>query len=179
MTLKYWLIAAALSAAVGASSAELYRWVDASGTVHYSDTPREGAEQIQLKPTNIIRSPRPTASSTTRNDSPPPPAGEEALLPYTAASIQSPSDGETLWNLGGELTVRVNIEPRLQPGHGVVILYNGRPVNSDPVVSSSITINNVYRGQHTVRAAIRDLDGNTLFDGQSVTFFVRQSTAGN
>lgn len=182
MTLKYWLITGALAIAATSAGAELYRWVDASGTVHYSDTPREGAEQITLRPTNVIRSQTPAPTGTgTRSESDPDESEEgeaEAMLPYTAVNIVSPTDDQTLWNIGGTLTVQIRVEPKLQNGHGVVLFYDGQPVNDEPVVSSSITIDNVYRGQHSVRASVKDLNGNTLFNGASVTFFVQQSTGG-
>ena len=178
MTLKLWLITGALAVATFPVGAQMYRWVDASGTVHYSDTPREGAEEIQLKPTNVIRSqtkPRTREDSGNQNL---PSEEESEPVEYTAVNIQSPTADQTLWNIGGTLTVRIQVEPKLQEGHGVVLFYDGRLVSPDPVVSSSITINNVYRGQHSVRAAVRDLDGNTVFNGSPVSFYVRQSTQG-
>src|SRR5579863_7149001 len=43
------LVALSLFALAGAvMSAVTYRWVDAQGVVHYSDTPHPGAEVIQL-----------------------------------------------------------------------------------------------------------------------------------
>lgn len=41
-------IGLALLMAAGASSANLYRWVDEQGVVHYSDQPRPGAEAVTL-----------------------------------------------------------------------------------------------------------------------------------
>ncbi|MFK8031728.1 MAG: DUF4124 domain-containing protein, partial [Gammaproteobacteria bacterium] len=64
MTLKHWLITGALAVAAIPAGAELYRWVDASGQVHYSDTPQEGAEKITLKPTNVIPGRRSSARSS-------------------------------------------------------------------------------------------------------------------
>ncbi len=182
MTLKHWLITGALAIASIPAGAELYRWVDANGTVHYSDTPREGAELITLKPTNVIPSRRPTPARTPVNvrsgEEGSEPSQEEVPVEYTAVTITSPTEDQTLWNLGGTLTVQIQVEPKLQNGHGVVLFYDGRPVNTDPVVSSSITIDNVFRGQHTVRASVKDLEGNTLFNGPGVSFMVQQSTGG-
>ncbi len=181
MILKHWLITSALAVAAIPAGAELYRWVDASGTVHYSDTPQEGAQKIVLKPTNVIRSRRSVApnnaSGSSGGETPGAEPGELGLpIPYTDVIVRSPSPDETLWNLGGTLVVQVQIKPALQVGHGVVLFYDGRQVNNEAVASTSITIDNVYRGQHTVRAAVKDQEGNTVFNGESVTFFVQQST---
>ncbi|MFK8032293.1 MAG: DUF4124 domain-containing protein [Gammaproteobacteria bacterium] len=179
MTLKHWLITGALAVTAIPAGAELYRWVDASGTVHYSDMPREGAEVIVLKPTNVIpgRPARRSRSSNRRltpsNDGTTEP---DVPLPYTAVTITSPSEDETVWNTGGTLNVQIGVEPFLQEGHGIVLVYDGRIVNDEPVRSTSITVNNVFRGQHSVRASIKDQEGNTVFDGGSVTFFVQQTS---
>ncbi len=42
-------IGAALLFAATAASAEMYRWVDSKGKVHYSDRPVQGAEQVEVK----------------------------------------------------------------------------------------------------------------------------------
>ena len=44
--------------AAGAAAAQAYRWVDENGVVHYSDRPREGAEQIFLPQQNQRPQPR-------------------------------------------------------------------------------------------------------------------------
>lgn len=33
-----------------ASSAEIYRWTDANGQVHFGEQPREGAQQVEVRP---------------------------------------------------------------------------------------------------------------------------------
>ncbi|MDH4569244.1 DUF4124 domain-containing protein [Pseudomonas sp. BN414] len=37
------------------AGAEIYRWTDAQGQVHFSETPREGAEPVSVKPQVIER----------------------------------------------------------------------------------------------------------------------------
>ncbi|MGK8707709.1 DUF4124 domain-containing protein [Metapseudomonas otitidis] len=32
------------------ASAEIYRWTDANGQVHFSEQPREGAQQVEVRP---------------------------------------------------------------------------------------------------------------------------------
>ena len=38
-----------LAAAAGSPAAAVYRWVDAEGQVHYSDTPQRNAERIEIE----------------------------------------------------------------------------------------------------------------------------------
>lgn len=37
------------------AGAQIYRWTDAQGRVHFSETPREGAESVSVKPQVIER----------------------------------------------------------------------------------------------------------------------------
>ncbi|MDH4869219.1 DUF4124 domain-containing protein [Pseudomonas sp. BN515] len=37
------------------AGAEIYRWTDAQGQVHFSETPREGAEVVSVKPQVVER----------------------------------------------------------------------------------------------------------------------------
>ncbi|BAN50375.1 DUF4124 domain-containing protein [Metapseudomonas resinovorans] len=37
------------------ANAQIYRWTDAEGRVHFSATPREGAEQVTVKPQVVDR----------------------------------------------------------------------------------------------------------------------------
>lgn len=39
----------------GLAGAEIYRWTDASGQVHFSEKPAAGAEQIEVKPQVVER----------------------------------------------------------------------------------------------------------------------------
>ena len=50
LTTKAWLLAALLSGA-STATAEVYKWVDEDGRVHFGDRPQaEDAEAIELKP---------------------------------------------------------------------------------------------------------------------------------
>jgi glutaredoxin len=52
------LISAGLSLSTGAVSAEIYKYVDADGKIHFTDDPptESGAEKMRLHPTNTIES---------------------------------------------------------------------------------------------------------------------------
>jgi len=185
MTIKKYGLIVALLLALPAS-AELYRWVDAQGNVHYSDTPQAGAEQVELKRTNVIKSQRSATSrrsgSSRAADSADSADSEDGTAEpfegYQSAIITSPTVDQTLWNIGGQLTVSVSTEPGLQPDHGLVIYLDGKAIN-DPVASTSLTIGDVYRGTHSVRAAIMSADGKVLINGPTTTFHVRQSSIAN
>src|SRR6202158_6513900 len=63
-----------VAAVAGAQTTTTYRWVDAQGVVHYSDTPQPGAQVIQVPSAQTYRAP------------PPPPAAPAAATPDEPAS---------------------------------------------------------------------------------------------
>lgn len=156
------------------SAAALYRWVDADGIVHYSDTPRPGAQVITLQKTNVTRSLRPTdrpVENVEQND-----GEEQPFAGYSKAVINSPTAEETLWNTGGNINVSLSLEPDLQKGHRVMVYLDGRPVAQEPQTRTSFLIQNVFRGTHAVRATVYSQTGKVLHTTPTITFYVKQNT---
>ncbi len=165
-------LSVAVSAPVPAD--EIYRWVDGNGQVHYSDVPRDGAEQIELNPAQAfsapaVARPAPAASQT---------AAEPAEV-YAALEIVSPTQEETIWNTGGIITVSVSPEPALKPGHSLNIYYDGRLIAAKAPRATSVQLSEVYRGEHRISAEILDVNGRAVKQAQPVTFFYKQTSVRN
>lgn len=156
---------------VGAAAGELWRWVDERGIVHYSDRPHPGAERIELAPAQSYTAPE---LPPPRPAEPEPPRAPPVI--YSRLSIVSPEPGEVLWNIGGELNVQVDIEPQLRDGHELRVFLDGRPVERVPQAAEQFTIGEVYRGEHTLRAAIFDDQGRELRSSANITFYVQQTS---
>ena len=158
----------------GAVAAEVWRWVDENGVTHFSDRPHPGAEQVELAPAQTFTAPA----------LPPPrrPAPREAAEPapaYSRVTIVSPAAGEMLWNIGGELTVQVALEPQLISGHELRMFLDGNRVEGVPQGPVQFTIGEVWRGEHTLRAAIFDSGGRELASSEAITFYVQQTSIQN
>ena len=169
------------------SAAQTYRWVDEDGVVHYSDAPNPASEnpeadRIDIPEPNVIQSTRPapvpsSSTSAAPAEATPPGAEEnEADFSYRSVRIIAPIEGSTLWNIGGTLTVSMQVSPALRPDHGYVLYLDGELFQRTPVQGSSITIDDVYRGEHTLRAAVHSSTGAELISSEPVTFYVRQTT---
>lgn len=153
----------------------IYRWVDDNGVVHFSDTPREGAEEVELAPVQTFSAPAKRRSPAAEAAAQPEPAGEL----YDSFEIVSPTEEETIWNTGGVITVSVSPQPALQPGHSLAIYYNGQQINEDQPRATSVQLSEVYRGTHTISAEIRSASGSVLKRAEPVSFFYKQTAAGN
>jgi hypothetical protein len=159
------------AAALG--GAEVFRWVDAEGQVHYSDRPSEGADRVVLDIVPPSSSPAVASSTPGRTPSK---AGNETAPGYEALTIQAPRQDETLWNIEGRLDVAVAPQPALQAGHRIQLLLDGQTAAElEPGVTRA-RLPDVYRGQHTLLARIQDEFGTTLKQSDPVSFYVQQGT---
>jgi len=166
------LIAAITLAAAGAVYAQAYRWVDASGVTHYSDRPQPGAVRIDLPKSpgqrTIVTRPAPGDSAQPTQAVP-----AEVDLGYQSLSVATPGAEETLWNIGGTLSVSLSLEPGLQPGHRVRAYFDGEP---QLVSGTSFEITEVYRGVHNIQVEVIDQAGQLQIRSQTNRFYVQQNT---
>jgi hypothetical protein len=160
--------------AAGAVLAQAYKWVDEDGVVHFSDRPREGAEEVEL-PEAPRRPPPPPP--TTRQAAAGQAAGEaapeEQPFRYESLTIGSPLAEETLWNIEGVLNVQLNLQPALQSGHRIRVYFDGEP---RMVNRTSFQIDEVYRGVHNIQAEVIDEAGTLMIRSMPNRFYVQQNT---
>ena len=174
--MEYRLILSAvglLLAAAAMASGEAYRWVDEDGVVHFSDVPREGAERIVIQEANVART-RPAATRRARSETDSEPAEPAAPFRYESIEVVSPAAEETLWNIEGVLTVSVALTPALQPGHQVRVYFDGEEHTT--TASTSVQIDEVWRGVHNIQAEVIDDTGQLMIRSQPNRFYVQQNT---
>jgi hypothetical protein len=159
-----------------AMAVPVWTWVDESGQRHYSDRPVEGATQIEIgtSQTFSVEASEPIApAGGSRSDQETDPGA-----PYTVLDVISPEPEETLWNTGGEITLELAVSPALRAAHTIGVIYDGQRLEPS-ARSLSITITEVYRGEHTIQAVIADADGQELMRSRPVTFYVQQTSIQN
>jgi len=157
------------------TAAEVYRWVDEKGEVHFSDLPHEGAEAVTLPEAQTFSAPAPQQR---RRNSDAQDAGEEDAV-YSSVSIVNPTPGEVLWSTGGLVSVSVSTQPKLRRGHILTVYLDGQQVASLTGNSRQTELTDVYRGEHTLRADVRDAGGRVVAKGNSVAFTVKQTSTQN
>lgn len=160
--------------AAASVSADAYTWTDENGLVHYSDRPHPGAKRITLDEFRGSR-PQPTA----RKRASVRPLATEGLtmatpFSYDSLDVASPAAEETLWNIGGTLTVSLTLSPGLQQGHQVRVYFDGKP---QMVSGTSFQLENVHRGVHNLQAEVIDETGTLMIRSRPNRFYVQQSSA--
>ncbi len=175
-----WILALAASAVF---ATDTYRWVDDDGVIHYSDTPREGAEVVNIRPAQGFKPPSPTVPAAVFEDSDDEAGGgaddtDDAATEYTV-ELARPQQEETLWNLEGQLDVSLNVRPRLKRGDRIRVFLNGEEIKGTPGRNTSFTVSEVWKGAHTLRAGVYDSSGRELAMSDTVRFYVQQTSTQN
>lgn len=151
-----------------------WTWVDKAGERHYADRPVPGATRIDLHEAQAIGVQSGSASAPA-----PSTAADASSAPkakaYTQFNVLSPSQQQTLWNIGGTLNVSVQLTPALQPGHHLDAYLDGKLINVG-ATSPQFSLPNVYRGVHTLQAVIVDSNGEEVLRSLAVTFYVQQTS---
>ena len=163
----------ALTCTLGAGSAiatTLYKWVDAQGVVHYSDTPQPGAQKIQVQAAQTYSAPKParippTPSTTSKStDATAAGAYQCQLLAPTAEQAYFDPDA---------VQIAVAVTPALTGSDRLVVTVDGTPVPVSP--SGQAMVPSPERGAHTISASVQGADGSTTCS-TSVTFNVQRTT---
>jgi hypothetical protein len=155
--------------------ADVWRWVDEDGVVHFSDTPVEGAERIDVSESSRTTGARVFTPAPRAAEEQQPAAGPEQEFRYESLSVVSPGPEETLWNIEGILSVSLAVTPGLQPGHQVRVYFDGTP---RMVNSTNFTIDEVWRGVHNIQAEVLDATGKLMIRSETNRFYVQQNTVG-
>lgn len=142
--------------------AGIYKWVDDKGNVHYSDKEQKGAEEVNL-PAAVTYTPTTTGAAASGK------AETEKKLGYTEMSIVQPKMNETIRSNNGDVQVGIDLKPGLVTGDGITLYLDGKEVIKG-VAQTSVTLQNLDRGSHTLRATIFDRNGTAVISSKSIIF---------
>ena len=151
------------------AAATLYKWVDADGVVHYSDTPHAGAEQIQITGAQTYHNtPVPAAPSPAAPATALPPAGAAYTCVITApardAALYAPESVE----------VSVQSIPALREGDTFSVLVDGQALSPVSADGQQFLMGSPERGTHTISAQVRGGDGSVLCNAAPISFSVQR-----
>jgi Domain of unknown function (DUF4124) len=165
---SFLLVAFALPAmVVPAIAAEAWRWKDAQGVIHYSDTPVPGAERVALPATpnvGTVATPAPT----------PPPAIPEPFK-YSECVVLAPGNDQ-IFNAVSSVTASIRIAPPLQQDHRIQVVLDNNVYAAWPARMLTFKIDNLNRGTHTLVVNVVDASRKSLCAGPPISFHVRQPT---
>jgi len=155
--------------------AQVYKVVDENGNVTFTDRPpADGSKPIKLEPLSVIEAPTyEKAPEATEEEG----AEKEMSLRYMRKvyrdfAIISPTQEESVWKPDGPITVAWSARTELQPGMKVTLYLDGtmHSTTAQPMVPLS----GLDRGEHTLKAELKDSKNRVVATAETVTFFVRQ-----
>ena len=146
----------------------VYRWVEPDGTVTFTDQSRPGAEKIEIQAPQTVPPPEAVRKALRANSERAEPAASGAA--YTQFAIVSPSDDEAVRSNNGDVNIALSLEPALHADHAIVVSMDGQAIGKGS--STSLQLENLPRGTHTVQATVVDAAGTEIIRTDTVSFHV-------
>ncbi len=160
------------------ASAGVYKWVDESGNVNYSDRPVEQAEDVHfpgLLPSGAAADSVTEAAAESQAEPPDEEQSGESSGSYSLFQVLEPEENQTFRSDQGEVSISLLLEPTLDAGHEIRLSLDGNPIEGR-FTSTQLIIRQVTRGTHSLQASIVDRDGATVSSSNSVSFHVRRAS---
>jgi Domain of unknown function (DUF4124) len=168
MHIRLALIVVLTAASCGASG-QIFRTVDANGNVVFTDiapVDRSGqtpSTAVTVPPTNTV--PALPTPAPRANDAP----AATAAAYYTAVTVVSPADGDTVRDNAGNVRIEVATTPLLRADHRLLLILDGS-LSGVEATNGAFALSNVDRGTHTASVRVVDRDGSTIVETNPMTF---------
>jgi hypothetical protein len=150
------------------SGTTTYRWVDAQGVVHYSDTPQPGAEKLKIQPAQTYSAP---ASGATNNRPVVPEQNPRSV--YQSCSVMHPAAEQSFY-APESITVSVNVQPSLRAEDHLSVTLDGTALEPAEDSRLHFRIADPDRGTHTLSVSVQDASGTVVCNSPGVTFYVQR-----
>ncbi len=153
------------------AQAEMYKWVDEEGNVSYSDQPQhKDARKLDRPSDNTV-----PAVDVPARTQPAPTAPDKPETRYSSIQITSPAHDQAIRSNPGNITVSLSTQPALnvKQGHSISLLLDNQPVQEN-ITTSQASLQNVDRGTHQLSAIIKNRQGKTLKQSDTITFHLHR-----
>ncbi len=177
--MRKFFVSLSLMMVICASYAQIYKWTDNQGNVHFSDMPHEGAEIMTIPDSQSYSSPTPSAPQTPVEEPEQIDHSDSVKLKhsYTKIAIAQPETGATIRNNQGFVVVTAQIEPDLLPGDKLQLLYDSAALG-EPQANPVFEVKGMYRGSHTLAVQVVDADGKVIDTSDPITIYVFRPRVG-
>lgn len=161
---------------INVAHAQIYKWIDSQGVVHFSDKPHPGSEQIIIP--NVPGYSPPVGQNTgSQQNQEQQSTAQEEQNQYTKIAIIQPLNEATIRNNQGFVLVAVEMEPALADGDNLQLVFDGAPMG-EPQPNLVFQLNGIYRGKHTLAVQIINSEGEVLLTSENITIFMHRPRVG-
>lgn len=158
--------------------AELFKWVDAEGNIIYSDQPPpdHGKKDTEIDPETLPQiitvptpeiSTSPSSSNTASNKN-------SASKRYQELTIVEPVHDTSVRENSGKVKITVHVSPDNFAERGDKLIIYMDDVEVSRGEQTSITLDNVDRGTHQVKAALLNSRGQVIKETNITSFTLQR-----
>lgn len=147
---------------------DVYKIVDETGRVTYTDMPPADkmADQLELPQINQLPNPQIENTGTVLPE-------VQNFAGYSAVDIVAPINDSIIHYDQQNMVVQLVLAPELQPGHRVQFYLDGAAYGR-PVIATSYAMGELERGMHSVSARVVTVEGDTVANSRSVNVHVQR-----
>ncbi|MFD2167198.1 DUF4124 domain-containing protein [Thalassotalea euphylliae] len=160
------LVSVALSMPVWAGQAKVYVWRDENGVLVFSDSPRPGAEEVEVKEEVAVL---PSVDTSILDIKP------KVIEDKYHVVITQPEQNATIRDNSGSVYVAGGIKPIFKRGFRVQLYLDGKPYQA-PQTHSMFALRNVDRGEHQVKIELINDKGKVIASSDTVTFYMHRAS---
>ncbi|TWX55300.1 DUF4124 domain-containing protein [Colwellia hornerae] len=157
-----------LSCNVFATSTKIYVWRSDDGILVFSDSPKPGAEEVEIREPN-------TASSvdTSMLDLTP-----KVIKDDYQVEINQPKPNATIRDNTGSVYIAGSIKPIFKQGLTIQLFLDGIPHQS-PQSHSMFVLRNIDRGEHVIKMQLLNEKGKIIASSKPITFYMHRASVNN
>lgn len=160
------ILAVVTSLPTSATSTKIYVWRNADGVLVYSDSPKPGAEEVEVKESNNISS----SIDTSILDINP-----KAIEEKYQVEISQPANNATIRDNTGSVYVSGRIKPIFKQGLKIQLLLDNQPYEK-PQSHSMFVLRNIERGEHQLKMDLINDKGKVIASSKSITFYMHRAS---
>lgn len=149
----------------------IYTWTDSEGIVHFSDQPTEKATLYQF---DSLPSTVSSAGPTTSEPIPPESGNMPDAAPPASIRLLSPMHEQTLRENEGIITVSAIANRKMDQGHNVQLLLDGKAYGR-PQASLSWRLINIDRGSHQLQVQLLKY-GKVIASSNNITVYLHRAS---
>ncbi len=160
------MLAVSLSFSVSATSTKIYVWRNADGVLVYSDSPKPGAEELEVKDPNNMSS----SIDTSILDINP-----KVIEEKYQVEISQPVDNATIRDNTGSVYVSGRIKPIFKQGLKIQLMLDNKPYEK-PQSHSMFVLRDIERGEHQLKMDLINNKGKVIASSKAVTFYMHRAS---
>lgn len=154
---------------LSASAFTVYKKVNKDGTVTYSDKPFPGAQKVTLPPAN------PQTTPAIPEQAPNQPTKEKPVKAKLAIEILSPTNGDSIRNNAGELTIMVQAQYPPKKRYVIQLLINDKPYGKASK-KTKFELKELDRGIINIKAQLQTRHGKILAVSKETVVYMHKTS---